>query len=71
MCVMADHYKASIDALADVSLYCDELDLAYEAGASSKTVGDLHRRLGVALKIAGIHATLAQVQAMEERALVR
>lgn len=68
---MADHYAASIDALHDVTLYCDELDKAYEAGANPKTVGDLHRRLGVSLKIAGIHAQLAQVQALQERALVR
>lgn len=68
---MADHYAASIEALTDVSIYCDELDIAYEAGAAPKVIGDLHRRLGVSLKLAGIHAQLAQVQALNERALVR
>lgn len=68
---MADHYAASIEALTDVTLYCDELDQAYDEGAAPKVIGDLHRRLGVSLKIAAIHAQLAQVQALNERALVR
>lgn len=65
---MADHYEKAREYLDEIEVKRADLADEYtERGGSRRDViASLHQDIGCAMKLAGVHAALAQVQALHE-----
>jgi len=65
---MANHYQRSLELLDEVDAARTELRRHYlETPTPDRhKVADLHQTIGVCLKLAGIHATLAEAQSVTD-----
>lgn len=68
---MADHYLKSLEHLEVVDDARRDLRAAYAGNANAARVAKLHQTINVNLKLADIHATLAEVQAITDAAMRR